>query len=727
MKKTVTIILFFYLFIPLSVAQYNRTLCPNFNKAIPLTSVAIKDSSILALGTKNGNIWLFDLSNGKLKKVLKVFNDELTNIKLGESYIIVNSANKTSLIDVENLSLVNIRKLKRKPRINATLDESNKDIIYIDRKNNICFYNIENKILKKITKKDHLHTGNIRVVKFNKSKKYLITYDGSRIRVWNARTKKQIKSIRSIGSNDVISSPYGNHIAAIDRYNKLRIWKVIGSNEAIFQTDIQNSQTLCFGPNGNSIAICKNDNSMDYYGLDWENKKITRLHTAQYHKQSITGIQYNFYGNLVVTSSLDGTLRIYEPYKHKPKGTLFCSDTQKWAVFDDYGRIDGNDYNSLFFYPTHPGINGCFKNGYHKAKGLFHRILRPVSIPGISCIQTIPPYIGFTNNDFFTIRGGVNGNIQELEINGEKEIVVNNKFNEIIALNNGLNEIIITDPSEQCESKTVSIYKGKGASPKNYALFFAAKDYIDTTLQDLDNPIKDAKKLSALLEDKYGYISTILKNPTKKGIIDQINVVKAIIRKNDNLFIHFIGHGKEGCFLPSDSYNKKGSLSYEELVDLLKPFQNNKILLVLDACYSRSFCKVGKWENTYQYNGYSENYLATSNETNIWRGKMRGGQVPADRSDEAYSKKNNSIEYNKMFSNLNHYYSNKARLVITVKDKTPDFSKITQTLENLIKSSIGSEIWLFKQIGNGTVAPFLDHDIYGYFSFLNFRKYEDNY
>ncbi len=177
--------------------------------------------------------------------------------------------------------------------------------------------------------------------------------------------------------------------------------------------------------------------------------------------------------------------------------------------------------------------------------------------------------------------------------------------NSIIALDEGRNNIYIsatnTMGTTKSEKRTI-YYNRTNPSPSNsvtyYALLIGVDDYTDLGITDLDNPIKDTRKLKRVLTSKYDFQSRNiyhLKNPTRREIITELEALEKKLSVNDYLLVFFSGHGKmqgeEGYWLPSDA--QPGTcyqwLSSSDVNVHIKRFKSKHVLLIADACYSGAF------------------------------------------------------------------------------------------------------------------------------------------
>lgn len=133
---------------------------------------------------------------------------------------------------------------------------------------------------------------------------------------------------------------------------------------------------------------------------------------------------------------------------------------------------------------------------------------------------------------------------------------------------------------------------------ENYALFFAAEDYkLNNTLE---KPIDNAKDIGKILERDYNFQVEIIEDPTVDDIFNKLEEYsKKFTNKqfdqNGQLLIFFSGHGVKDYFLPigADETSTRTLLSsavpYYMLADDINRMLCKHILVMVDACYSKSF------------------------------------------------------------------------------------------------------------------------------------------
>lgn len=135
-----------------------------------------------------------------------------------------------------------------------------------------------------------------------------------------------------------------------------------------------------------------------------------------------------------------------------------------------------------------------------------------------------------------------------------------------------------------------------------YGLIIGIDNYHDPTINDLDNPIKDARSILDVLVNNYTFKKeniTFLQDATYEQITVSFDDLAKKIKPTDNLLIFYAGHGwwdkdaNNGYWLPSDasSANKSFWFRNSTLVDYLKEIQSKHTLLITDACFGGAIFK----------------------------------------------------------------------------------------------------------------------------------------
>jgi hypothetical protein len=122
-----------------------------------------------------------------------------------------------------------------------------------------------------------------------------------------------------------------------------------------------------------------------------------------------------------------------------------------------------------------------------------------------------------------------------------------------------------------------------------YALIIGVQDYADKPLK---TPIADAEALADVLEHRYGFRTTVLRNPDTGAITNSLVHFVNEMRPDDNLLIYFAGHGVvqngKASWLARDKATGLPSapLGTEMIASLLGQIQARSILVIADACFA---------------------------------------------------------------------------------------------------------------------------------------------
>jgi hypothetical protein len=137
---------------------------------------------------------------------------------------------------------------------------------------------------------------------------------------------------------------------------------------------------------------------------------------------------------------------------------------------------------------------------------------------------------------------------------------------------------------------------------KYYGLLIGIDKYTDPNIPDLENPVKDAEKLSRTLTGKFTFNPEnvkVLRNPKRGEIIDELDQLRRKITPEDNLLIFYAGHGYWdqdggiGYWLPSDATRESTAdwFPNSTLVDYIQAIHSKHTLLITDACFAGSIFK----------------------------------------------------------------------------------------------------------------------------------------
>ena len=142
-----------------------------------------------------------------------------------------------------------------------------------------------------------------------------------------------------------------------------------------------------------------------------------------------------------------------------------------------------------------------------------------------------------------------------------------------------------------------------------HALVIGNNDYPD--LPKLQTAVNDAKALSTLLRDKYGYNVKTLLNATRSEILKALSQYRRILTDQDNLLIYYAGHGwldedaDRGYWLPIDATQNDDIhwIANETITSKTRAMEAKHVMIIADSCYS------GKLIRGIHVNQNTPNYL----------------------------------------------------------------------------------------------------------------------
>jgi ankyrin repeat protein len=125
-----------------------------------------------------------------------------------------------------------------------------------------------------------------------------------------------------------------------------------------------------------------------------------------------------------------------------------------------------------------------------------------------------------------------------------------------------------------------------------YALIIGNDDY--QYLPKLRTAVNDAKALSELLKNRYGYRVTTLLNASRAEILKALSRYRRILSAEDNLVIYYAGHGwldeeeDRGYWLPIDASQDDDVfwIANESITSKTRAIRAKHIMIIADSCYS---------------------------------------------------------------------------------------------------------------------------------------------
>jgi HEAT repeat protein len=162
---------------------------------------------------------------------------------------------------------------------------------------------------------------------------------------------------------------------------------------------------------------------------------------------------------------------------------------------------------------------------------------------------------------------------------------------------------------------------------RRYAVLIASSQFEDPNLPKLQCPENDVDALNRiLLSEEYGKFTNTfpLKNTPNHKVQEEIEQVIQTAGKDDLILIYYSGHGKLDragkLYLATTNTNakilKSTSISINFIKELLDSSRTNKIILILDCCYSglagEAFARGGIDEELQSLSKVTGTYIITA-------------------------------------------------------------------------------------------------------------------
>ncbi|OJJ23534.1 hypothetical protein BKI52_03995 [marine bacterium AO1-C] len=130
-----------------------------------------------------------------------------------------------------------------------------------------------------------------------------------------------------------------------------------------------------------------------------------------------------------------------------------------------------------------------------------------------------------------------------------------------------------------------------------YALIVGVGDYVDASIEDLSNPVKDAQQLYNVLTNQYKFAPknvVFLKNPTRSDLVNTLDEMQKMVKEEDNFLMFYAGHGywdkriNTGYWLPANAKKESTANWFRNstMRDYIASIKAKHTLLIADACFS---------------------------------------------------------------------------------------------------------------------------------------------
>ena len=140
---------------------------------------------------------------------------------------------------------------------------------------------------------------------------------------------------------------------------------------------------------------------------------------------------------------------------------------------------------------------------------------------------------------------------------------------------------------------------------RRIALLIGNDDY-NKPIPPLETPIKDVSEIAKLLDRRFGFTSSVIKNASQDTTIKALNKLAGEVTPEDSVLLFYAGHGylmediKMGFWIPVGASVKtaKGWISNADISKMLSAIRARQLILISDSCFSGSLTNEQKITET---------------------------------------------------------------------------------------------------------------------------------
>jgi WD40 repeat protein len=452
------------------------------------------------------------------------------------------------------------------------------------------------------------HAGAVSCLAFSPDGKLL--YSGSAdksIAVWDVSSQSKVKEIKEHKKevSALALSPDGACLATGSFSGEI-ILKNTGTWETLFQIfpKAGKVRSLSFSQDGKMLAAGFDDKTVRIY--NWQDK--TLLYVLRGHRNAVYDAKFSYDGRYLASAGLDNKLKIWKMENgervkeftgfYNLLSTDFSCAGKLLATGEMNDKIKLWNIDTLHILPFVPKLQ---VSNVVKSK---------------TTINIIQPKVEFGKTlTYFekeiTLKGSIKAeagiyelwvNNREVPIIGDNDFAVNLK----LAYNNNPISIKAVDRNGQVTEQSFTIQRQRkeadtstaGRDGVDYALIIATDSY--EHFHQLSNPVNDGATVAKELEERYGFKTTVVKNPSRAELYGAIrNFSQNQYNDDDQLFIFIAGHGEfdpvfsEGYIVTKDSKAndevKESFISHSNLRSYVNNIPCKHILIVMDVCFGGTF------------------------------------------------------------------------------------------------------------------------------------------
>jgi len=303
---------------------------------------------IIEIKTKDKLNYVIEISPDDNKVFLSL--NEQGYILTKENFLKLNEQNLLTLNN-EKVKIFNLEDTISKARFTS----EEKQIFISDQTKNIIGYNLDDNNLGEQNNKFNINIKNPKTWKFElNNEKGILATGGNNIFIYDYINNKILKEIENKNKFVYSFCFLSNNRLAVGNSNGSIYLYDIENNNQDNKTKIEEHcllvRNLAYNKNGNILYSASDDLHINQIDIN----KLEVLFPLVGHKEPISDMIYNSKKNILITSSFDGTIKIWDI-----KGKSNCIDTLEASQKNPIWDISISQEGNLIYYTSSEGI-GAF-------------------------------------------------------------------------------------------------------------------------------------------------------------------------------------------------------------------------------------------------------------------------------------------------------------------------------------------------------------------------------
>jgi WD40 repeat protein/energy-coupling factor transporter ATP-binding protein EcfA2 len=280
----------------------------------------IPDTKIIALGTKNGKLKLWNL-DGNLISSVDTEQDTINDLSVSPNGKFIASAAGTNKLKLWAINNNTLKPLNESISVDSSVFAvrflNNQILVFADAKGEVRLWNLQTRKTKYLGTTADKHTNSVRGLAISPVRKIIATasYDGT-IKIWDIENFELLKTLKGHDKRvmDISFSPDGKILTSAGEDGDVKIWTEIA-------LPIIKGRTFSFSPNGQIIVTGDQNGNVQLWSTDGTSKS----QPVPSHKSPVLKVKFSPNGRKIVSTGSDNKVNIFSS-DLKEKTTLIVDN-----------------------------------------------------------------------------------------------------------------------------------------------------------------------------------------------------------------------------------------------------------------------------------------------------------------------------------------------------------------------------------------------------------------